>query len=127
MKYITLVFFLLISSNVYACRCIKPSQNDSFKNSESIVFGKVLEVATLPDYDGSISIIKVLKSWKDKTNETIAIISITNCSYSFEKNKEYVLFLNKDRYGLYSTDRCSGNTLIDKDNTLINWLDSKNK
>jgi len=125
LKYFFLILLFLATSGAYACRCIEPSLDESFERSESIVKGKIEAIALLPDYGGSISIVKVKKTWKNQTLDTIGIISLTNCSFVFEKNREYVLFIKKDKYGLYSTDKCSGNKLVQNGNKVSDWLDSK--
>ena len=119
------MLLFLTTSGAYACRCIEPNLDESFERSEIIVKGKIEAIALLPDYGGSISIVKVKKVWKNQTLDTIGIISLTNCSFVFEKNREYVLFIKKDKYGLYSTDKCSGNKLVQDGNKVSDWLDSK--
>lgn len=126
MKYLFFIFLLLTSSGVYACRCIELGPEESFERSEIVVKGKIEAVALLPNYDGSISILKVEKTWKENSLDTIGIISLTNCSFVFKKGIEYFIFLKKDKYGLYSTDKCSGNKAAKDNGKMSDWLNSRN-
>lgn len=117
------MLLLVVAPNAFACRCVTPDMEDSYASAQTVVTGRVLEVAPLPDFDGSISIVEVTHSWKQKTEPNIAVISVTNCSISFEKNQRYVIFARAETYGLYSADKCSGTTLIGEDSELTDWLD----
>ena len=119
MRYTFIALLFFVSSITYACRCKEAGLDDSFKSSESVVLGKVLEVAPLSDYDGNISIIEVVRSWKKPISQTIGIMSITNCSFIFKKGRQYILFLKSDRYGLYYTDKCMGSRLVDENSNFI--------
>jgi len=126
LKYFFFILLLSISSGVYACRCIELSPEESFERSGIVVKGKIEAVALLPNYDGSISILKVEKTWKKNSLNAIGIISLTNCSFVFEKEIEYFVFLKRDKYGLYSTDKCSGNKTAKDSNKMSDWLNSIN-
>lgn len=122
MKYVFIVVLIFASTYVHACRCKEANLESAFNGSESVVIGRVLAVAPLTDYDGNISIVEVVKSWKKPTNKIIAIISVTNCSFIFEKDRKYTLFLKHDRYGLYYTDKCMGSRSTDNVNKSIDFL-----
>ncbi len=121
------IFIFFLSFNVYACRCIEPSHSKAFELSEVIVIGEVLEISSLAGVEGSIAIINVNKAWKKQIKSKIGILSITNCNFTMNKGKHYILFLKSEEYGLYSTGRCSGNKLVsDSDSEkLVKWLGTK--
>ncbi len=121
------IFIYFLSFNIYACRCIEPSHSKAFESSEVVVIGEVLETSSLTGNEGSIAIIKVNKTWKKQIKSKIGIFSITNCNFTMDKGKHYILFLKTEEYGLYSTGRCSGNKLVSSSDSdkLLKWLDIK--
>ena len=124
MRYGLIIILFLVSSYSYACRCVNSNINDAYSNSDIIIIGKVLATAQLADYDGNISIINVIESWKGFASETIAIKSITNCSLTFNNDLNYMLFLKRDAHGTYYTDKCLGSKLVENLDESINLLNN---
>lgn len=110
----SIIFLLSLSINTQACRCLAPNIEQAFESSDNVVMGKVIESVKLDKYEGKLTIVTVLKSWKGETFPKIGITSITNCSAYFKKGEEYLIFLSKEPLGLFSTNICSGNKLLNK-------------
>ena len=110
------LFFLFAWGSLFACSCIgETSVKDGLKESSVVFVGRVVsqEEITIPyklsgtqtiiKYHYYKVILKVQKVYKGKVKEdTVEIITgIGNgdCGYSFETNKDYVVYSKfKDRY-----------------------------
>lgn len=125
-----LLFSLLYILNIqtaYACRCKAPEIANSYNNSVAIVQVTAEEVINVPEGSGITAILNVTKTWKAGTTSKIVVNSLTNCYFPMEKNKDYILFLNIEPNGLYSTDRCVGNKTSENSHELLKWLDNNAK
>ncbi len=107
-----IVASLLIPNTVFACRCEAPGIDAAYKQSSMVVFANVQDVITAPSGEGSTAILKINRWWKSKSPEKITVNSLSNCSYSWKSGKNYLLFLNLESNGLYSTGLCAGNKTL---------------
>ena len=114
--------YLLSISHASACRCIEPEIATAYKNSVAVVQVTAEEVINVPEGSGITAILNVSKSWKTNTASKIAVNSLTSCYFPMKKDKGYILFLNIEPNGLYSTGRCAGNKTSDNSDELLKWL-----
>jgi hypothetical protein len=74
-----------------------------------VVYANVQDFIASPSNEGGTAIIFISDWWKSTSPKKIVVNSITNCGFSFEIGKSYLLFLNQESNGLFYTDNCSGN------------------
>jgi serine protease inhibitor ecotin len=121
--------FFLATSQAIACRCVEPvAPKAAYRNASVAVKAQVTDLKTDPAKDATTVTLAVSHRWKQNAAEQIEVVTDTNCAYPFEKNREYVLFLQKDK-GMpgYYTARCMGNQPIDKGESMLKWLDKYGK
>ncbi len=117
------VFLSLATTQAYACRCKQPSMQEAYDASALVVQANVSDFATMPSGEGNVAILKVKQAWKKQAPGKISVISLTNCHYSWEVAKEYIVFLMEESNGMYSTDRCMGNLSSESSEDAVKWLE----
>ena len=130
MKTILCLIFVgssFLVSSAYACRCVAPTHISAYTDADIVVKAVVKDVIITPSGEGSTGILEVSQSWKSDSPVRLAVSSLTNCSFPWEKDKEYVLYLIMDSTGLYSTGRCLGNISIDDAKQTLEWLKNNGK
>lgn len=122
---ITLTFLLVfIFANIAiseACTCLEVQIDSSFNNSSLIFKGKVKEIIkgkyfNYQGYSSDIVNFEILEGYKKaKVGEgTVSLLNYnTSCDFTFEENKEYIVFANDLGLGHYSTSICTKTSQID--------------
>jgi hypothetical protein len=142
MKYfLTLLMTLLFAWLSLACDCIMTPIENHIKETKFIVTGQVLELLDTKEgghyfqaFDSTRSYqvkIKILSSYKGGLGEG-QIIEIgsdfSNCSFYFNKNGKYLLFLNKDKKAnKYFQRTCSYSEKIENATEYLKTIEKQTK
>lgn len=120
-----LMWFL--SESVLACQCKDQNIDINCRNSDMVVYATIQDFIASPSADGGTAVLAIDRWWKSSSPRKIVTNSLTSCGLDFETGDSWLLFLNKESNGLFSTDRCSGNKKLEPDNRLNQQLkDLKN-
>ncbi len=114
-------------TSTFACRCVNPENKDAYAKANVIVQAIVKDIIISPSGEGGTAVIEVSNCWKTNAPSRMAVVSLTNCAFLWEINKEYILFIFQEKNGIYSSDRCSGNKNIDSSKSLLEWLNKHGK
>jgi hypothetical protein len=123
LHFMLIAFCVMTANTAIACRCQQPEASDSYNDASLVVRARVADIVTAPSGEGSTAILEITDAWKAESPSRIAVISLTNCHFPWEKKKEYIVFLSEEPNGLYSTDRCKGNQQTDNHPNIIEWLE----
>ncbi|VAW74052.1 hypothetical protein MNBD_GAMMA15-1742 [hydrothermal vent metagenome] len=122
--YLFLAIFLsLTTTQAYACRCNQPSMQEAYDASALVVQANVSDFASMPSGEGNVAILKTKQTWKGQALDKISVISLTNCHFSWEVDKQYIVFLHEESNGMYSTDKCMGNVSGEEGESAVRWLE----
>jgi hypothetical protein len=124
LHYILIGLSAMTANTALACRCQQPAVSDAYNDAALVVHARVTDIVTVPSGEGSTAILEIKKAWKAASPARIAAISLTNCHFPWDKQKEYIIYLTEEPNGLYSTDKCKGNQQIDDYPEIIKWLES---
>ncbi len=117
------ILLSLVTTHAYACRCTQPSMQEAYDASALVVQANVSDFAGMPSGEGNVAILKIKQAWKGQALDKISVISLTNCHFSWEVDKEYIVFLYEEPNGMYSTDRCMGNVSGEEGERAVKWLE----
>jgi len=114
MYFLVFIVMNLFASNVvFACRCEIPDIESAYRQSSMVVFANTQDVIIAPSGEGSTAVLIIDRWWKSKSPKKIIVNSLSNCSYPLEAGKNYLLFLDLESNGLYSTGQCAGNKALE--------------
>lgn len=115
MKYFCILVLIIFVTpmSAFSCRCNEQSIQANYENSDMVVYVTVQDFVPAPSGEGGSAVLAISQWWKSSSPERIVVNSLTSCSQEFEVNNSYLLFLNRETSGLYYTDRCLGNELLD--------------
>lgn len=144
MKTFLVSFFLLISINIFACKCAyEPSIENSFKSADIVFIGNVYDINTsyktgYLNVENSLSKIKIEKVYKSLGNEfksteiTFFGQQFNSCDFMFREKGKYLIFgyFDPDTTFFYTT-HCSAtqlaNNLDQNDYLLLEKLSQEYK
>ena len=89
-----------------------------------MVYASVTDYILSPTNEGGTAVISIIKFWKSTTPIKLVVNSLTSCGFNFEVGKDYLLFLHQDSTGLFYTDSCSGNKILNSKNEFDNTLNA---
>lgn len=120
MKYRSIVILIAMSlflpSTVSACRCKTPNFKTAYEQASMVVFANVQDAIIAPSGEGSTAILTINQWWKSKSPVRIVVNTLSSCSYHWEVGNNYLLFLNLESNGIYSTGLCAGNEMLEFSN-----------
>lgn len=109
-----LLILFSIPSAVYACRCKMPTASNAYKNA-AVVAVVVAESVQKLEEEKQTAVLRVSQVWKQ---DVPALINVSAggkvCGYFFEENKEYIVYLSKNKAGEFSTQNCVGNKSVNQ-------------
>jgi hypothetical protein len=119
------IFFIVYSSQSYACRCagdLTPKQ--AYEKADIVLIGTATTISGDPFKKGGSSInIDVARAWKCHSPRVIKIFSSTSCAFNFSVGEQYLLYLNKVKgEDYYATDVCRGNVPVSEADDKLHWL-----
>lgn len=117
------VLLSLTTTHAYACRCKQPSIQEAYDAAALVVQADVSDFASLPSGRGNVAILKIKQAWKGQALDKISVVSLTNCHFSWEVDKEYIVFLYEEPNGMYSTNKCMRNVSGKKAESAVKWLE----
>lgn len=123
MKSSFLFIFLFYSGFSLACSCLSTVPlKRAFNSAEAVVLAEVINGEKNSFVEDSYTELRLLKTWKGKYTDSLTVktyASSTFCGVAFEMEKQYVLYLYKDKDSSYFiTHMCGRN--ISSDFSLFN-------
>jgi len=126
----SIVFLPLLPGAANACSCGTPPPEIAFDNSDGVFSGTALSLETQDDHD--VVRFFVIDSWKGVTTRTAYVStrsSGSECGYTFELGKKYVVFA-ADQEDIFvpgtgypmGSHLCSGSKIYDQAEELLEWL-----
>lgn len=115
-KLVVLFLFVIVSIEVFACKCSTPGLTDNFKNSEFVATAKIINIqpdTTNQDYHNIE--IEIIDLYKGVAIKKLKIHSILNssCSFYTEKNSTWLIFASTFNK-ILSFGFCSGSIQLDR-------------
>lgn len=117
---ILLIFFSTgVHLPMFACDCGKTIHKIEYANTDVIITGKVLSIENDPEscYNGfcnSVFIkIQVFDTYKGIKMDTLTLHTSnypSGCSFPFELDETYLLYLNNNYSNIYTTSLCTRTT-----------------
>ena len=134
MKTLTIIVFIVISANIFACDCNddEPSVEAIYQKSSYIFTGKVLSVENSPVYKeyGSQKFyyqeitVEITESFKGDSSKFVTVINegFTNCGTHFQIGEEYLIYpFQSSQFKAFVVHQCHkriGTTLNTKEEIL---------
>lgn len=117
-KSIILFVTILISTNIFACKCENPDIKTSFERADFVFIGDIYDVLRTPsgfkNVDDYLSKVKIGKIYKSnnydgfyKNNATIYASQLRSCDIIFDEKGKYLIFAyNEPDTGFLFSQQC---------------------
>ncbi|SFL75330.1 hypothetical protein SAMN03159341_109151 [Paenibacillus sp. 1_12] len=129
--------FIAVPQPSQACSCAKkPSVQEELERKSAIFAGKVIKLSgpRLGFFNSSADPLTVTFAvstvWKGETRAELNVstpMSDSSCGYSFEMNREYLVYASSDGSGKHTTMLCDGTKLLSGSADDLAVLGSGNK
>ncbi|MBF2734655.1 MAG: hypothetical protein ISN26_00925 [Betaproteobacteria bacterium AqS2] len=133
--------FLLAQGAAHACSCVPPSDDLeadirwAFEHADAVVVAKAVSVERQPqgpddeiDFEIDITELSAAVSFKGDAPAVLRTKITTVCcvcGFSFTEGETYLLFLNEEEDGFYSTHICTRNMLFEDARAAIDIILTK--
>jgi hypothetical protein len=112
---------------INACRCVEPSLPEAYRAADAVVLAKVQRLEPRPELGGSAIFLFVESAWKGEVDQELAITTGTDCLYSVEVERKYLLFLRRGAGRAFTTGRCMGDRPLEGGEQTLRWLEQSGK
>lgn len=134
----SLLFVLSINGSALACMCAEPSLTDSYRNSEAIFSGKVIEIKKVikkVKFSPGSTFTFEVNQYKFRIDESFlglekaktVIVSDdgTRCDFPFRQDETYLVWAHEDKQGELGTNSCTPTGLLKESKDALDFLQKK--
>ena len=114
--------------SISACRCVEPKRPaEAYRSAEAVVVAKIVKLEPRPELGGFAMFLFVERAWKSEVNQELSVITGSDCLYSVEPDKKYLLFLTRTPEKVFTTGQCMGNRPLGDADKPLRWLETSTK
>jgi hypothetical protein len=117
-----------VVKSIAACRCVEPNApSAAYRAADAVVLAKIVKREPRPELDGFTLSLFVESAWKGEVNQELSVTTGTDCRYSADPGREYVLFLSRAPQNVFTTGLCMGNRPVGEATKLLRWFEANAK
>jgi hypothetical protein len=120
--FLFLLAALLSVESAFACRCRPPDVWRAYAQVQAVASVRIKTVTAAPSGGVEQAEADVIEAWKSDLPDSITIFGALICEYPLQEGGDFVLYLNRNDKGNWTTGNCLGNSQTKDAGARIKWL-----